>query len=84
MESLYLIIGIALAIWLLTTKKFRKQIGDNATHSVSVASKTLVGSLESNRLASVLDFKEELQERGTDWAEAKEDLKAFDELFGIK
>ena len=84
MESLYLIIGVALAVWLLTTKKFRKAIGDNATHSVTIVSSTLTQSLQTNQLNGILDFEEELAERGTDLVKAQQSIKDFNELFNIK
>ena len=84
MEALYPIIGLAIAIWLLTSKKFRKSIGDNATNSVHIMSSTLTQSLQTNQLNGILDFEEELDERGSDFTKAKESVKQFNELFNIK
>ncbi len=84
METLYLVIGVAVGIWLLTTKKFRKTIGENSTHSVHVLSTTITQSLQTNQLNGILDFEEELAERGTDFEKAQTSVKSFNELFAIK
>ena len=38
MENLYIVLGVAVAIWLLTSSKFRKTIGQDVTDSVTISS----------------------------------------------
>ena len=81
METLYLILGIAIAIWILTSKKFRKQIGTDTTESLTIASKTMKDSLRTGQINNILDFEEELVDRGMDLAKAKASVKEFDDMF---
>ena len=81
METLYLVAGIAVATWILTSAKFRKQIGSNATESLTISSKTMTDSLKIGQMNNILDFEEELTERGSDFSKAKESAKNFNDIF---
>lgn len=84
MDSLILsitpFIGVAIMIWLITSKKFRASIGSDITMSVEQSSGMIVDSLRIARVNQEIDWSEDLTERGLTAKTVKESRALFDTI----
>ena len=78
MELGIMFIGLAVAFWLLTSKKFRKTNGDVVSHYVSESLNGLSDSAKMSNITNFQEFKAELKEEfNIEIAEASKQLKEF-------
>lgn len=84
MEALILsitpFIGVAITIWLITSKKFRASIGSDVTMSVEQSTGMIVDSLRIARVNQEIDWSEDLTERGLTAKTVKESRELFDSI----
>ena len=83
MESLYLVIGIAIAVWLITTKQFRKNVGSSATDIVEKGAMSVSYGMSNSISQSEVEFNKELEAQGLDYDKVKkilEDNKSLRDL----
>ena len=80
-----IIIAIAVSVWLITSARFRKQIGNAVTSTITVHSEAMVESAQVSRMKSKLDAIQDLSDDGLDKEAVVTRLTDFDEIFmGIK
>ena len=83
-SSGFMFIGLAIAFWLLTTKKFRKENGEVISQYVSKNLRGLSnGAQQSNELA-LLEFEAELKEYGVSLTESSKKLKEWEAYHSTK
>jgi len=75
------IIAVAVATWVLTTARFRKDIGKAVTSTITVHSASMVESAEFSRAKSKLDAIQELADDGYTPDTIGKHLSDFDNLF---
>lgn len=77
-SSGFMFIGIAISFWILTSKKFRKQNGDEISYWVSENIGGLSDSAHKANVLSLQEFKQELREEyGISLKEADEEFEAY-------
>ena len=76
-----IIIASAVAIWLITSARFRKTIGKSVTDTITVHSASMVESAEFSRAKSKLDAIQELADDGYTPDVIGRHLQDFDDLF---
>jgi len=75
------IIAVAVVIWVLTTARFRKDIGKAVTSTITVHSASMVESAEFSRAKSKLDAIQELSDDGYTTETVGQHIQDFDDLF---
>lgn len=73
MESLYLLLGIAISVWLLTSAKTRKSWGSSSQQ----ASQNLHDSLYIQSEKQIVEYELESLDNGIDSAKRDEMINAF-------
>ena len=84
MESLSIliaIVGVALSYWLITSSRFRKDLGNKFSATIGVHTKTMVESAEVGRMNNRLDAIQDLADQGLDKEAVTKRLTDFDEIF---
>jgi len=76
-----LVLAVAFTIWLITSARFRKDIGKAVTSTITVHSASMVESAEFSRAKSKLDAIQELNDDGYTTETVGQHLKDFDDLF---
>ena len=76
-----IIIASTVAIWLITSARFRKTIGKSVTDTITVHSASMVESAEFSRAKSKLDAIQELADDGYTPDTIGQHLSDFDNLF---
>ena len=76
-----IIIASAVAIWLITSARFRKTIGKSVTDTITVHSASMVESAEFSRAKTKLDAIQELADDGYTSETISQHLQDFDDLF---
>ena len=71
-------LGIALAFWLVTSKKFRKENGEVISQYVSKNLNGLSNSAQMSNEVALLEFEAELKEYGVSLTESSEKLKEWE------
>ena len=85
MELMYIIVALAISVWILTSSKFRKSIGSDFTDSMAISSKSLKDTLSMNQVSNVIDFTEDLDDRGLTLKDSQDIMVDFNELmYGTK
>ena len=77
-SGLLMPIGLALAFWLITSKRFRKQNGEVVSQYVTSNLKGLANSAKMSNQLAFQEFKEELKEYGISADQAAEELSAWE------
>jgi len=76
-----IIIALVISIWLITSSRFRKDIGKAVTSTITVHSASMVESAEFSRAKSKLDAIQELADDGYTPDTISQHLSDFDNLF---
>ena len=77
-SSGFMFIGIAISFWILTSKKFRKQNGDEISYWVSENIGGLSDSAHKANVLSLQEFKQELKEEyGISLEEADKEFDSY-------
>jgi len=76
-----IIVSIVVAIWLITSARFRKDIGKSVTNTITVHSASMVESAEFSRAKSKLDAIQELADDGHTAETIAKHISDFDNLF---
>ena len=74
-SGLLLPLGLAVAFWLITSKRFRKQNGEVVSQYVTSNLKGLANSAKMSNQLAFQEFKEELKEYGISAEQASDELK---------
>ena len=77
-------LGIALAFWLVTTKKFRKDNGEVISNYVSKNLKGLSNTAQMSNELALLEFEQELKEYGVSLTESSTKLKEWETYHSTK
>ena len=77
-SGLLLPLGLAIAFWLITSKRFRKQNGEVISQYVSSNLKGLANSSKMSNQLAFQEFKEELKEYNVSTAQAADELSAWE------
>ena len=77
-------LGIALAFWLVTTKKFRKDNGEVISNYVSKNLKGLSNTAQMSNELALLEFEQELKEYGVSLTESSKKLKEWEAYHSTK
>ena len=77
-SSGFMFIGIAISFWILTSKKFRKQNGDEISYWISENIGGLSDSAHKANVLSLQEFKQELtEEYGISLEEADKEFDSY-------
>lgn len=71
-------LGLALAFWLITSKRFRKQNGEVISQYVTSNLKGLANSAKMSNQLAFQEFKEELKEYGISSDQASDELAKWE------
>jgi hypothetical protein len=77
-SGLVMPIGLAIAFWLITSKRFRKQNGEVVSQYVTSNLKGLANSAKMSNQLAFQEFKEELKEYGISAEQAADELKTWE------
>ena len=77
-------LGIALAFWLVTSKKFRKENGEVISHYVSKNLRGLANTAQQSNELALLEFEAELKEYGVSLTESSKKLKEWEAYHSTK
>ena len=77
-SGLVMPIGLALAFWLITSKRFRKQNGEVVSQYVTSNLKGLANSAKMSNQLAFQEFKEELKEYGISADQAADELNKWE------
>ena len=77
-------LGIALAFWLVTTKKFRKDNGEVISNYVSKNLRGLSNTAQMSNELALLEFEQELKEYGVSLTESSTKLKEWETYHSTK
>lgn len=77
-SGLLLPLGIALAFWLITSKRFRKQNGEVVSQYVTSNLKGMANSAKMSNQLAFLEFQEELKEYSISADKVAEELAKWE------
>lgn len=77
-SGLLLPLGIALAFWLITSKRFRKQNGEVVSQYVTSNLKGMANSAKMSNQLAFLEFQEELKEYNISADKVAEELAKWE------
>ena len=77
-SSGFMFIGLAIAFWLITSKRFRKQNGEVMSQYVTSNLKGLANSAKMSNQLAFQEFKEELKEYGISADQAADELNKWE------
>ena len=75
-----LVIGSVIALWIITSARFRKSIGKSVTDTIEVHSKSMVENAKFSAVKTKVDSMQELADDGLTAEAVKEHITAFDKL----
>lgn len=83
-SGLVMPIGLAIAFWLITSKKFRKDNGEVISHYVSKNLKGLSNTAQMSNELALLEFEAELKEYNVSLTESSKKLKEWEAYHSTK
>lgn len=84
LPTLILISLVILVIWLFTTGRFRKSIGNSLTKTIEVQANNMVRNAEMSAIASEVETINEFLDQGMTEASIYESGQMFDRLIARK
>lgn len=75
------ITSVATAYWILTSARFRKDMGRNISDTITVHAQSMVANAKFSSAKSKLDAIQELQDDGLTRAIITQHITDFDEMF---
>ena len=83
-SGLLLPLGLAIAFWLITSKKFRKENGEVVSQYVSKNLRGLSDAAQMSNELALLEFEAELKEYGVSLTESSKKLKEWQAYHSTK